>query len=87
MWHTWYSIILFGKLLCQIGFFVFFLIFFGFPNIERYQQEDVMVVSSTKHSGGIPSPTISIVVRNPGSGHGWKSNDITTSLDVIEDRV
>ena len=82
-----HRIIFFGKVLSQIGLFVFFLNFFGFPNIKRYQQEDVMVVSSTKHSGGIPSPTISIVVRNPGSGHSWKSSNITTSLDVIEDRV
>ena len=75
-----------AKLVCQIGFFVFFLCFFGVPNIKRYQQKEVMVVSSRKHSGGILAPTISVVARNPFSGKGWRSNNITSSIQVIEDQ-
>ena len=45
-----------------------------------------MVVSSTRHSGGIAAPTISVFAGNPISKKGWKSVKITTSVEIIEDQ-
>ena len=80
------SVSFLAKLICQIGLFVFFLYFFGVPSIKRYQKKEIMVVSSKKHSGGILAPTISVVARNPFSRKGWKSDNITSSVEVIEDQ-
>ena len=80
------NLLFLAKLICQIGLLVFFLSFFGIPNVKRYQQGEVMVVSSTKHSGGIFAPTISVMARNHFSRKGWKSDNITASVDVIEDQ-
>ena len=42
------------------------------------------MISSEEHSGGILAPTVSVVVRNTISG--WKSDNITSSIEVIEDQ-
>ena len=42
-----------------------------------------MGVSSTRHSGGISAPTISVFAGNPISKKGWKSDNITSSSDEI----
>ena len=84
--HTmWLRHVLFAKMFSQICLFAFFLYFFGFPNIKRYQDEEVIVVTSVKHLGGILAPTMSIVARNPTSRNGWKSDEITRAEDIIEE--
>ena len=80
------GLIFLAKFICQIGLFVFFLCFFGIPCIKRYQQEEVIVVSATRHSGGILAPTISVVARNSYPRKGWKSDNITSSVEVIKDQ-
>ena len=80
------SLLFLAKLLCQVGLFVFFLSYFGIPSLRRYQKQEVMVVSSTRHSGGIAAPTISVFAGNPISKKGWKSVKITTSVEIIEDQ-
>ena len=66
----WLSFAAFAKLFCQIGLFVFFLYFFGIPNIKRYQQKEVMVVSSARKSGGILAPAIAVFPKNPVTRKG-----------------
>ena len=84
--HTmWLRHVFCAKMFSQICLFIFFLYFFGFPNIKRYQDEEVMVVTSVKHLGGILAPTMSIVARNPTSRNGWKSDEITRAEDIIEE--
>ena len=82
----WFKSELLAKLISQLGLFAIFLWFFGIPAIKRYQKQEVMVISSIEHSGGILAPTVSVVVRNPSSMKGWKSDNITSSVEVIEDQ-
>ena len=80
----WFKSELLAKLISQLGLFAIFLWFFGIPAIKRYQKQEVMVISSIEHSGGILAPTVSVVVRNPSSMKGWKSDNITSSVEVIK---
>ena len=73
-----------AKPFCQISLFVIFLHFFGIPNIERYLRQEVMVVSSTKNSKGIPAPTISVFAANAITKRGWRSNNTTPSVELID---
>ena len=82
----WLRLELIAKIFSQICLFVFFLWCFGVPNIKRYQNDEVMVVTSTKHLGGILAPTISVIARNAVSRKGWKTYNITPSVEIIEDR-
>ena len=76
----WLRLELITKIFSQICLFVFFRWRFGVPNIKRYQNDEVMVVASTKHLGGILAPTISFVARNPVSRTGWKSSSLPWRL-------
>ena len=82
----WFGFQLSPKIIFQLGLFVIFLWLFGIPAITRYQKQEVIVISSIKHSGGILAPTVSVVVRNPRSMKGWKSDNITSSMEVIKDQ-
>lgn len=82
----WFCSELSAKLFSQLALFAIFLWLFGIPAIERFQKQEIIVISSTEHSGGILAPTISVVVRNPRSMKGWKSDNITSSMEVIEDQ-
>ena len=44
------------------------------------------MISSIEHSGGILAPTISVVVRKTPSMTGWKSDNITSSVELIDDQ-
>ena len=79
-----FHLLFLAKPFCQISLFVIFLYFFGMPNIERYQKQEVMVVSSTKLSGGFPAPTISVSAMNNFTGRGWKSNIIPPAVELID---
>ena len=83
----WFGAEILAKLVSQFGLFAIFLWLFGIPAIRRYQKQEVIVISSIEHSGGILAPTISVIVRNLRSKKGWKSENITSSLtEVIEDQ-
>ena len=81
----WLSFASFAKLICQIGLFVFFLYFFGIPNIKRYQQKEVMVVSSARKSGGILAPTIAVFPKNPVTRKGWRKEFTPSGVNIIKD--
>ena len=53
------------KTLVQIALFVAFLYFFGLPAIKRYQDKNVMVVTSMRDTDGIEAPAITILALNP----------------------
>jgi hypothetical protein len=60
----------------QLVLLVVFFQFFGLPSISRFQAREVMVVASRENTGGIDTPAVTIVARNPKSHLGWKvSND------------
>ena len=82
----WFVSELFGKLISQIALFAIFLWLFGLPAIKLYQKQEVMVISSIEHSGGILAPTVSVIVRNNFSMKGWRSENISSSMDVIQDQ-
>jgi hypothetical protein len=56
-----------------------FFLYFGLPSIQRFQAREVMVVTSKRHTGGIPAPAITIAAMHPQTGIGWKrsSSNIT----------
>ena len=60
------------KILFQIMLFVIFLLFFGLPVIERYQDMEVMVVTSKRTTEGIEAPAITIAAFNPQTKTGWR---------------
>ena len=82
----WFGSELLPKLISQIGLFAIFLWLFGIPAIERYQKQEVIVISSIEHTGGILAPTISVVVRKSPFMTGWKSDNVTSSVELIDDQ-
>ena len=64
------------KLIIQIWLLGFFLHFFGMPALERFHDKKVIVVTSTKATGGTPAPAVTIAVRNKETGIGWKKSQI-----------
>lgn len=52
----------------QVWLFGIFLYLFGEPAVERYLDEKVMVVTSTRETGGTEAPALTIVVTQTG----WK---------------
>ena len=64
------------RLLFQLALTIIFLFFFGLPAFKRYFAMEVMVVKTTRESGGkIVAPAISINARNPKTRLGWKGDD------------
>ena len=64
------------RLLFQLALTIIFLFFFGLPALQRYFAMEVMVVTTTRESGGkIAAPAISINARNPKTRLGWKGDD------------
>ena len=60
------------KVFLQIALLVIFLVFFGFPSIEKYQKKETITVSSEKFTNGIEPPALTILgIQN--SGLGWKT--------------
>ena len=82
----WFGSELLAKFISQIGLFAIFLWLFGIPAIKRYRKQEVIVISSIEHTGGILAPTISVVVRKSPFMTGWKSDNITSSVELIDDQ-
>ena len=68
------------KLTVQILLFGFFLHFFGLPALKRFHDKKVIMVTSTKATGGTPAPAVTVVVRDNGTGTGWKKNGFVGKL-------
>ena len=49
------------KVFLHIALFIVFLIFFGFPAIEKYQKKETVVVLSEEITNGIESPALTII--------------------------
>ena len=89
-----------SKLIIQLWLLGLFLHFFGLPALERFHDKKVVVVTSTKESGGTPAPAVTIVVSGGNvTKSGWKesayisgfvrnicneSNTTETIIDCIE---
>ena len=59
------------KVFLQIALLGIFLVFFGFPAIEKYQKKETIIVSSEKFTHGIVPPALTIMgIQN--SGLGWQ---------------
>ena len=64
-----------SKLFIQLWLLGLFLHIFGLPALKRFQDKKVVVVTSTKESGGTPAPAITIVVSsNDTNKNGWKES-------------
>ena len=60
------------KVFLQCALLGIFLVFFGFPSIEKYQKKETITVSSEKFTNGISPPVLTILgIQN--SGLGWKT--------------
>ena len=60
--------------LLQIILLLLFFTFFGFPAIQKFQKNKVMIVTSMIKSHGIEAPAITIGGMNPTTGEGWRNN-------------
>ena len=49
--------------------FVLFMIFFGFPSIEKYQKKDTIFVTSQESTNGIEAPAVSIIALSSTTGY------------------
>jgi hypothetical protein len=58
----------------QLALFSFFLYDYGLPAIRKHQEKKTLHLTSRKHTGGIEAPSITISVRRPESGIGWKKD-------------
>ena len=60
------------KLIIQLWLLGLLLYIFGLPSLKRFQDKKVVVVTSTRASGGTPAPAITIVVSGKAIKSGWK---------------
>ena len=87
------------KLVIQLWLLGLFFHIFGLPALKRFQDKKVVVVTSTKESGGTPAPAVTIVASGNDTKSGWKekgpiskfveqncneANSTKTIIDCIE---
>ena len=60
------------KLVIQIWLLGLFLHFLGLPALTRFYEQKVVVVKSSRESDGTPIPAVTIAIRGPVSGNGWR---------------
>ena len=60
------------RVIIQVWLFGIFLYLFGEPAVERYLDEKVMVVTSTRETGGTEAPALTIVAIKQDTQTGWK---------------
>ena len=65
---------LYLRYLLKCLFCILFLTYFGLPAIERYTNQEVMVLNTVKKTDGIRTPAITISALNPQTMNGWKGN-------------
>ena len=89
------------KLIIQMWLFGLFLYFFGQPALKRYQEKEVVVVTSRQNINGIQAPAVTIAVSRKGIKTGWKkdgwagfvqtlcndANDTKTIVSCIEQQT
>ena len=67
----------------QVILLIIFMWYFGFPALERYNENEVIVVTTRKATDGIASPTLTLLVQNPIHKTGWKKKG-SNETNVIE---
>jgi len=60
------------KLIIQLWLLGLFLHIFGLPAFKRFQDKKVIVVTSTRASGGTQAPAVTIAVSRNAIRSGWK---------------
>ena len=96
-WKNGFNTIL--KLIIQFWLLGLFMHIFGLPALKRFNDKKVVVVTSSRQSGGTPAPAVTIAVAGKDN-NGWKEkalffefvqiickNANTTVIDCIESQT
>ena len=73
---------------CSIDLFLYsillalFMVFFGIPSVQKYQDKETIILSTQKLTNGIEAPAITIIAVNNSTGYGWKTKSNQTSSVV-----
>ena len=81
MWKR--NIIIAVKVFIQLILLVIFLKYIGLDAIDRYHEENTMIVKSRRQTGGIEGPTITVVPKHNTTKTGWRHE--TEELDSFAD--
>ena len=60
------------KMILQMILFGIFLYVYGLSALEKLNEQNTIVVKTTKNTKGIQVPSITIAARNLDNGLGWK---------------
>ena len=69
-WRTFYMV---GRAVLQVVLLVTFLCFFGLPAIHKFRGRKVVVVRSTRETGGIAAPAVTIFAGTQEPGEHWSA--------------
>ena len=70
------SLMCYFDIFFQILLFVVFLIFFGFPSVKKYLDQETIIIKSEEETNGIEAPVITILAMK--NFFGWKSKQNVT---------
>ena len=78
------SLMCYFDIFFQILLFVVFLIFFGFPSVKKYLDQETIIIKSEEETNGIEAPVITILAMK--NFFGWKSkqNVTDTRMELFE---
>ena len=77
-----FNVLVWAKFTIHCILFLIFLIYFGIPSVERYQDKKVVVTSVNVKTENIPSPGITICTMNE-QGNGFKNFNITPGVAIV----
>ena len=83
------TVVLAIHLVLHIVLFVLFMEFFGIPSVQKYIDEDTIIISSEEQTNGIESPAITIAAlrKTPGYAKSWKSSNSTHPIYPMQRSV
>ena len=69
------TVLPFFHLVLHIVLFILFMKFFGIPSVQKYIDQDTIIISSEEQTNGIESPAITIAAlgKTPSFAKSWKS--------------
>ena len=79
------TVVLAIHLVLHIVLFVLFMEFFGIPSVQKYIDQDTIIISSEEQTNGIESPAITIAAlrKTPGYAKSWKSAKKNHTFDTF----
>ena len=80
VWRQKGAISVILRLIVHIWLFGMFLYLFGEPAIERYLAKKVMVVTSTRETGGTEAPALTLIAIGKNASTGWKKEGLRAPL-------